>query len=90
MARVITKVRQLRLNLGAARGEPVTLQEVAESAGIERSALNRIELGKTKGIDFETLSKLCAFYKVGIGDILEFDPDGIRMPDYAAGALAAA
>lgn len=73
MARIVAKARQLRLNLGAQRGMAVTLQEVADAANIERAALNRIELGKTRGIDFETLEKLCAYYKVGVGDILEYD-----------------
>jgi DNA-binding Xre family transcriptional regulator len=83
MAKIVTKARQLRLNLGAKRGTPVTLQEVADAADIERGALNRIELGKTRGIDFTTLEKLCAYYKVGVGDILEYDPN-ILTPGHAA------
>lgn len=89
MARIVTKARQLRLNLGAQRGMAVTLQEVADAANIERAALNRIELGKTRGIDFETLEKLCAYYGVGVGDILEYDPS-ILTPGHAASSLAAA
>ena len=80
MARIITKARQLRLNLQAKMGRPVSLQEVADATGIERSALNRIELGKTTRIDFETLERLCRYYDVGVGDILEYDPN-IRTPD---------
>jgi DNA-binding Xre family transcriptional regulator len=87
VARIVTKARQLRLNLGAQRGAAVTLQEVADAAKIERSALNRIELGKTQGIDFETLVKLCAFYGVGVGDILEYDPN-IQTTGHGAVALA--
>jgi DNA-binding Xre family transcriptional regulator len=79
----------LRLNLGAQRGMAVTLQEVADAANIERAALNRIELGKTRGIDFETLEKLCAYYGVGVGDILEYDPN-IQKPGHAASSLATA
>lgn len=79
MAKIVTKARQLRLNLGAQRGKAVTLQEVADAAQIERAALNRIELGKTRGIDFDTLEKLCAFYGVGVGDVLEYDLN-IRTP----------
>jgi len=47
MAKMITKARELRLNLGAQRGTPVTLQEVADATGLERGALNKIELGKS-------------------------------------------
>lgn len=86
MARIVTKARQLRLNLGAQRGMAVTLQEVADAANIERAALNRIELGKTRGIDFETLEKLCGYYKVGVGDILEYDLN-IQTTGHGATAL---
>lgn len=51
------------------------MQEVAESTGISQAALNNIELGKTERIDFETLRKLCAFYGVGVGEVLEYDPN---------------
>lgn len=78
MAKIVSKARQLRLNYQATKGRPVTLQEVADATGIERAALNRIELGKTKGIDFDTLVKLCGFYGVGVEGILEYDPNGIR------------
>lgn len=83
MAKIVTKARQLRLNMSAKRGNPVTLREVADAANIERAALNRIELGKTRGIDFETLEKLCAYYGVGVGDILEYDLN-IQIPGHAA------
>lgn len=80
MARILTKARQLRLSYQAKIGRPVTIEEVADAAGISRPALNRIELGKTERMDFDTLMKLCAFYNVGVGDILEYDPNR-KTPD---------
>lgn len=75
MPRIVSKARQIRLSYQAKVGRPVTMEEVAEAAGITRTALNRIELGKTERIDFDTLMKLCQYYGVGVGDILEYDPN---------------
>jgi putative transcriptional regulator len=73
MARIVTKARRLRLERQLKENRNITLQEVADATGIERAALNRIELGQTTRIDFDTLEKLCAFYGVGVGDVLEYD-----------------
>jgi putative transcriptional regulator len=78
VAKIITKARQLRLKKQLELERPVSVQEVAEAAGIDRAALTRIELGKTTRIDFDTLKALCAYYGVGVGDILEYDPNGQR------------
>lgn len=89
MAKIHTKARQLRLNHQAKLGYPVTLKNVSDATGIARAALNRIELGQTERIDFDTLVRLCAFYEVGVGEILEYDPNGIQTPDLVAASLAA-
>ena len=86
MAKIVTKVRQLRLRKQLEENRPIPLQEVADATGIERAALNRIELGQTKRIDFDTLQALCGYYKVGVGDILEYDPS-ILMPSRGGVAL---
>lgn len=78
MAKIVSKARQLRLNYQAKLGRPVSVQEVAEATGISRKALNRIELNQTEEISFETLKKLCLFYGVEVGDILELSPEEIR------------
>lgn len=75
MPKIVTKARQLRLQKQINEGRDITLQLAAEEAGIDRAALTRIELGKTKGIEFDTLTKLCLYYGVQVGSILEFDPN---------------
>lgn len=79
MAKIVSKALQLRLDHQAKLGRKVTQFEVAEQAGIERKALARLERGDTKRYDEEILYKLCAYYGVGVGDILEYDPDGLLM-----------
>jgi DNA-binding Xre family transcriptional regulator len=90
MAKIESKVRQLRLSYGASLGRAVPVQEVADAIGVDRKRLTQIELGKMKEIDTETLLKLCEFYKVGVGAILEYNPDGIRTPGHAAPSLVTA
>lgn len=84
MAKIVTKARQLRLRKQLEESRPIPLQEVANATGIERAALNRIELGKTTRIDFDTLMRLCDYYGVGVGDILEYDPNGRLAPNLPA------
>jgi DNA-binding Xre family transcriptional regulator len=92
VGRIVSKARKLRLELQMKLGRLVTMQEVAEATDIERSALNRIELGRTDQIRFETLVKLCKFYseqlgrEIGVGDVLEYDPNN-KEATYAQGEL---
>jgi DNA-binding Xre family transcriptional regulator len=83
MARIVSKVRQLRLEKQAKEGREIDIEEVANAIGISRPALSNIELGKTQRIDFGTLMKLCDYYGVGVGELLEYHPD-TRMPVYAS------
>ena len=60
----------MRLDYSAKLGRPVSVQEVADAAGIARTALTRIELNQTERIDFDTLLKLCTFYGVSPAEVL--------------------
>lgn len=86
MAKIVSKAFQLRKQLELREGRRVALSEVAERAGVDRKALTRLEAGETERFDGEVLQKLCAFYGVGIGELLEYDPNGPLMPDLVAAA----
>jgi DNA-binding Xre family transcriptional regulator len=86
MAKIVSKAFQLRKQLELREGRRVALSEVAERAGIDRKALTRLEAGETERFDGEVLQKLCAFYGVGVGELLEYDPNGTLMPDLVAAA----
>lgn len=81
MPKVTSKARQLRLARSLHEGRDIPLQEVADATGIHRNVLRKIEAGETTRIDFDTLAKLCAFYGVGVGDLLEFEPNGRLAPN---------
>ncbi len=86
MARIVSRVRQLRLDHQARLGRTVTIEEVAEATGITRAALSRIERNQTERIDFDTLLKLCSYYGVEPGDILKVEQEiqgDIKIPGLA-------
>ena len=72
--KVVSRVKQLRLDMAARLGRDVTLKEVSESTGIAISTLSRIETNQVKGIEFATLAKLAAFYGAeSVGDMLALE-----------------
>ncbi len=84
MAKIVSKAFQLRKQLELKEGRRVPLSEVAERAGVDRKALTRLEAGDTERYDGDVLQRLCAFYGVGVGDLLEFDPNGRLAPNLSA------
>jgi DNA-binding Xre family transcriptional regulator len=90
LGRVISKARQTRLSHAAKLGRNVTVEEVAEATGVDRGALTRLETGKTERFDGPMIAKLCAYYGVGVGDILVYvegdeknEAPGLMVPTYA-------
>jgi putative transcriptional regulator len=78
MGKIISKAQQVRLEYQARLGRPVTIQEVADALGVDRRVVARIEQGRMERIDIDTLQKLCAFYGVDVGDLLEYDPNKLQ------------
>ena len=50
----------------------ITYKEVSDATGIAQSTLSRMKSGK--GIRYDALDKLCAFFGVQPGDLLEYVP----------------
>jgi DNA-binding Xre family transcriptional regulator len=84
--KVVSKARQVRLDYAARMGRNVPLSEVAAAAGVDRGALTRLEQGSTERFDGDMIARLCGYYGVGVGDLLEYDPN-MQETGYAAGAL---
>jgi DNA-binding Xre family transcriptional regulator len=81
VAKIVSKAFQLRKHLELREGRRVALSEVAERAGVDRKALTRLEAGETERFDGDVLQKLCTFYGVGLGELLEYDPNGRLAPN---------
>lgn len=51
------------------------ISELSKLTGISQNALNKIYHDKTKGIDFETLNKICTALNKNTQELFEFIPD---------------
>lgn len=63
---------RLSIILGEQR---MRVSELSQLTGISQNALNKIYHNKTKGIDFDTLNKLCTALDRNSQEIFEFIPD---------------
>lgn len=85
MGKIKSKVFQLRKQYELREGRRVPLVEVAEKTGIDRKTLARMEQDEEiERIDTGVLKRLCAFYGVGVGEVLEYDPNGRLAPNLPA------
>lgn len=50
-----------------------TMVELEEKSGVSRQVLDRLEKGKSKRLDFETVVKLCNLFNCEVGDLLYVD-----------------
>jgi putative transcriptional regulator len=89
VVKIVSKALQVRLQYQVKTGKKIALSEVAEKAGVDRGALTRLEKGSTERFDGDMIAKLCAFYGVGVGDLLEYDPN-MQEAGYAEGVLVPA
>lgn len=70
MSRRIAKVYVPLMVLRAKHGR-ISQRKLAELSGISQRALSFLETGKTKGIDFETIARLCEVFDCEPGDLFE-------------------
>jgi putative transcriptional regulator len=53
----------------------LSIQDVSRSTGLAYSVVFDLYHDKSKRFDRETLNKLCRFFGVTVGEILEYQPD---------------
>ena len=63
---------RLSIVLGEQR---MRVSELSKLTGISQNALNKIYHNKSKGIDFDTLNKLCNTLQINSQELFEFTPD---------------
>ena len=71
MGKIVSKIRQARLDYQQRVGRPVPITEVATAIGISRAALSNVERERNEP-SHKVLAGLCGFYNVGVGDLLEY------------------
>lgn len=66
----------MKNNISKIFGERLlNIAEVAEASGISRSTLTLIYYRKTKGIQFETVEKLCNYLQLPMSELFEYIPN---------------
>ena len=52
-----------------------SIRQLSEETKISRLSLTRLYDGKAKGVEFDTLNTLCAFFNCSLSDLIEYVPD---------------
>ncbi|MEM9272648.1 MAG: helix-turn-helix transcriptional regulator [Cyanobacteria bacterium P01_F01_bin.143] len=56
-----------------AKHDKISQSELSRQTGITKKQLSALETGKTKGITFETLAKLCLFFDCTPNELLQLE-----------------
>ena len=51
----------------------VKMSDISEATGISRTTLHALNWGKGKGVQFETLDKLCRYFNCDVSDLLVYE-----------------
>ncbi|AEB29580.1 hypothetical protein CAR_c08870 [Carnobacterium sp. 17-4] len=53
----------------------LTISEIHVATGISRNQLTALYYRRTKGIQFETVKKLCDFLEIPMSELIEYQPE---------------
>lgn len=74
MGRVISRLAVLRTR------RHLSQRRLAALAGVRPDTVSALERGKSAGIQFDTLARICEALECEPGELLEFEPDSHRVP----------
>ena len=74
MATVRLRIPELRAR------RRLSQRQVAAYAGMRADTISALERGKTAGIQFETIARLCEVLRCQPGDLFEFQPETHPVP----------
>lgn len=66
-----------------------TLSDVSKETGVSIYTITGFANNTLKEVPLEALTRLCAFFECGTGELLEYDPN-IRTPSHAESSLVTA
>lgn len=77
-------IRTTIASLRFARGR-LSQREVSQATGIGQKTLSALETGLSKGVEFNTLTKLCGFFRCDVGDllVLEDEPEDVSPSEHS-------
>jgi len=56
-------------------GRRVTYRQISEATGISTNSITKIATNQFEMIGRSTMERLCAYFQVGLGELLEYVPD---------------
>ncbi|OMD08409.1 helix-turn-helix domain-containing protein [Paenibacillus odorifer] len=67
----------LRINLAVvmAKKRIYSLAPMSEATGISRTTLTALYYEKGKGVQFETIEKVCKYLDIQVGELIEIMPE---------------
>jgi putative transcriptional regulator len=68
MVQLVMPIRMLMAKKGVR-----TMVDLEEKTGVSRQVLDRLDKGKSKRLDFDTVIKLCKFFECSPGELLYID-----------------
>lgn len=68
------KLKELITEKSFQEGRRITLQEVAESTGIHKTTLSKIQQPSGHNVTTSSLDALCAYFDCKIQDLVEYIP----------------
>ncbi|MFL5807027.1 MAG: helix-turn-helix domain-containing protein [Roseiflexaceae bacterium] len=69
-------------NLRRAQGSkpPLTVRQLSAESGVAVSVITGLTTDKAQRIDYKTIDRLCAYFNVGVGDLLVRDQEEQETP----------
>lgn len=55
--------------------QTLRIKDVHEATGITRNTIAALYYGRGKGVQFDTIERLCRYFRCTIGELLEYQED---------------
>jgi len=67
-------LKQLILNKSAGNSHRITYAEISEATGLSTTTITKLANNQSALVGISTLDRLCAYFGVGVGELLEYVP----------------
>lgn len=75
------RIKERIADLEFEEGRKITLNEVAEATGLNRTTLSKLSSRKGYNTTTDVLDRLCAYFDCELGEIAEYVPNGKEKSD---------
>lgn len=70
-----SNLKQLILDKSAGNGHRITYAEISEETGLSTTTITKLANNQSQMVGLGTMEKLCEYFGVGVGDVLEYVPE---------------